>query len=270
MTYQLRFICSGPNNLSPPSRTPPSSSDNLTNLTALAVAGNETDEKVGISDVQRQQQQAQLDKIKLLPPIMAISAPRKVSSVPKIVKKIASALQTKNTRGNIPLDEEDEGGGQCKWERKHVEEQEKDRYLGTRARAISDEGSDDWGDFQVNEASRHVSPEKDFSGGRDQSPDIENNDANADIKVCNGNNGNDTDEDAIIISVKKDISRSGGVGSIGSDSNSTPSTVTNPMLLAVQQEHDKEDGQDQRACEDNNCNVGEMTTREAETAVTGV
>ena len=219
-----------PGSLALSSNTPTSSSDNLTGLagqmpsptltqtqtqtqtTTRVSVVVETDQKEE-QDASRaqQQQQLQLDRMKLLPPITAISAPGK--TVPKLTKS------TKNLPALSNKKKPHSSSSTMAWQE-------------PKPSRSASEGSDDWGDFQVNEGTtRHVSPEKEAVGGSSVVAVAEvNKDVTVRSKTC-------SDVSTVAPAYMEE--------SDGSDSDSSPSAVTNPMLSTLKLDESSSSTQDQ-------------------------
>ena len=132
-----------------PYYSPSTSSENLSSLTKKSATLTSSDDKDSLYESRKllkeknelrkqQQQQQRLEKMKLLPPITAISAPRITSLTNSSHnKKLSTSIANSNSKDIVTVDE---------------------KLLNKERRGIS-EGSDDWGDFQSNHK-LEVSPEK--------------------------------------------------------------------------------------------------------------
>jgi hypothetical protein len=236
-----------------------SSSDNLTSLVGQSatkggrVVEPELDEKESLSvseaqQQQQQQQQLQLEKMKLLPPIMAISAPRmvtkpssKTTSVNVMSKKAISATTT-SSNSNISTSTSTSTGDSTGDSTPLVEgDSPAKSIVNKECRGVS-EGSDDWGDFQFHETNE--SPEIDASSITTDLPVVDDENTTTHDKTTSSSIAAVTER----IKSKDQIQPNVDImaGDEESDSDSLPSTVTNPMLLLALQgagtEEEEEEG----------------------------
>ena len=119
-------------NTSSPSKTPNSSTDNLKNLDDNSSCGAKT--KSATDECTGTVNKVLEEKIKALPPISAIVAPRHVNDPTNL----------KNSDSNSS-----------------IEKFEVIKVVVTKEKRGISEGSEDWGDFQGNEIDGHESPQND-------------------------------------------------------------------------------------------------------------